>query len=114
MLEAVHDSDELPSTILKQHESDLSGQGQLWNLEAMAFNIPFTDTKTILGRIRSTNLHELCSRDAQFIVSVYVQPVVHRIFSVRTLITYFFNTFLFRCGYTTGLPDLDKLMPGYY
>lgn len=48
----------------------------------MAFNMPFTSINSIVDRLRATNIHEIYRRDVQFIVGVYVHPIVHRIFSV--------------------------------
>ena len=83
MLESLQEKNGLTWNIIEQHKVDASGEGKMWDLEAVAFNMPFTDTDTILGRMRATNVHENRRRDVQFVVGVYVHPVVHHIFSVN-------------------------------
>ena len=81
-LEGLHESDGFTRPALERHKQDMLGVGQIWDLEAMAFNMPFTNINSIVERLRATNIHEIFRRDAQFIVGVYVHPIVHRFFSV--------------------------------
>ena len=81
-LENLLEADGLTQAALEQHWEDASVEANMWDLDVMAFNMPFTDTGTILSRLLATNLHDNRRRDAQFVVGVYVHPLIHQIFSV--------------------------------
>mmetsp|Transcript_37298 Transcript_37298/g.125968 ORF Transcript_37298/g.125968 Transcript_37298/m.125968 type:complete len:161 (+) Transcript_37298:4706-5188(+) len=81
-LENLQEANRLSRPALEQHKADASAEVQMWDLDAMAFNVPYTDTNTITSRILATNIHDNRRRDVQFVVGVYVHPIIHRIFSV--------------------------------
>ena len=60
----------------------------MWDVEVVAFNMPFVSTNSIIARLRATTIHENDRRDIQFVVGVYVHPIVHRVFSVRRVTPY--------------------------
>ena len=84
-LENLQEANRLSRPALEQHKADASAEVQMWDLDAMAFNVPYTDTNTITSRILATNIHDNRRRDVQFVVGVYVHPIIHRIFSVSLL-----------------------------
>jgi len=87
MLESLRGSNGLALKTLEQHKEDVALDWQSWNLEAMAFNMPFTGTNAVLGRMHATNIHAYACRDAQFIVSVYVHPLINHVFSVQSALS---------------------------
>ena len=82
MLESLRDSNGLTPTALEQHKADVRGDWQSWNVETLAFNMSFIGIDAILRRLHATNIHADVNRESQFIVSVYVHPIVNHIYSV--------------------------------
>ena len=82
-LEALQESGNLGETTLQSHEGDILGISSMWEIDAMAFNMPYAKHATIVERLRTINLHHVLHRNVQFINAVYVHPIVHNVFSVR-------------------------------
>ena len=80
-LEGLKDSSSQAS--IRSPKLNTLGLGQMWNIEAMAFNMPYANMKSITERLHASDLHNVVHRDVQFIVGVYVHPIIHHIFSVK-------------------------------
>lgn len=81
-LEALHESGRLGETTLQSHKGDVLGISNMWEIDAMAFNMPYANYTKIVERLRTINVHHVLHRNVQFIAAVYVHPIVHNVFSV--------------------------------
>lgn len=56
--------------------------GQIYELDALAFNFANVHQNLILDRLKQTRLHTLSRPDCQFIVATHVQALPHKVFSI--------------------------------
>ncbi|KAJ1460495.1 hypothetical protein M885DRAFT_612538 [Pelagophyceae sp. CCMP2097] len=81
-LEKLHAGGALTAAAVDRHRAEALGASTAWDLDAVTLHFVWTDVGTILEQIRATNIHEHRRNNAQFVVGVYVHPLVSKLFSV--------------------------------